>query len=172
MVSESARVTTAKEAGYRIEYPNSRPRSAKLVALDGKSGPMVERLAQANRHRSVLLGASPPPGPQASAAGTVSSLKHWLSDFSGRIKALVDALDPADLVILVATAGEDTPLAAVIGEACRSRGVPVTALILAADEVPDDALSSSLTRLRPYASMLVVVREPDYVEDMLAALRV
>src|SRR5258708_23687498 len=109
MVSESARATTAKEAGYRIDYPNSRPRSAKLVALDEKSGPMVQRLARANRHRSVLLGASSPPGPQAHADGTVSSLKHWLSDFSGRIKALLPALDPAGPGVLCATPAPDPP---------------------------------------------------------------
>jgi len=172
MASESARATTAKEAGFRIDYPNSRPREAKLIALDEKSSPAVERLARANAHRAVLLGAAPPPGPPAGAAETVGSLKVWLSDFNERVKTLLDRIDPTDLVVLVATAGEEIPLASVIGDACRVRGVPVTALIIAADVVSDAALSASLSRLRPYASMLVVARGDDYVEDMLAALRV
>ena len=172
MASESSRTTTAREAAFRIDYPNSRPRGAKLVALDEKSGPAVERLASANPHRAVLLGAVPPPGPQADTSATVGSLKTWLSDLSDRVKTLVDQIDPTDLVVLVATAGEDIPLASVIGDACRSRGVPVTALILAADTACDAALSRSLSKLRPYASMLVVARDDDYVEDMLAALRV
>ncbi len=172
MASESARATTAREAAFRISYPNSRPRAAKLIALDERSGPAVERLAAANPRRAVLIGATPAPGPQADTAATVGSLKSWLADFSERVSKLVDQIDPTDLVVLVATAGEDIPLASVIGDACRARGVPVTALILAAETASDAALSSSLGKLRPYASMLVVAQGDDYVEDMLAALRV
>ena len=34
MQTESARMTTAEEARYRINYPNSSPRAVKVVALD------------------------------------------------------------------------------------------------------------------------------------------
>ena len=41
MLSESARMTTAEEARFRIDYPNSKPRAIKVVALDAphKAGP-------------------------------------------------------------------------------------------------------------------------------------
>lgn len=167
--AQSAQATTARESRFRVAYPNSAPRQVKLVALDGPSVPLVERLARAAPRRSALL----PPRP----ADTVGAIKTALSDFAGRTKALIAEIDPADLVVLVATAGEDAPLAAVIGEACRARGVPVTALVLdiegaSPNSVTDDALAASLTKLRPYAAMLVVARAQDYIEDMLAALRV
>jgi hypothetical protein len=164
MQSQSAHATTAKEAGFRVAYPNSAPRQVKLVALDDRSVKLVERLSRASPRRSALL----PPLP----ADTVGAIKASLSDFAGRTRTLIAEIDPADLVVLVATAGEDAPLASVIGEACRARGVPVTALILDLEGMPDNALAASLAKLRPYASMLVVARADDYIEEMLAALRV
>ena len=35
--SESARVTTASEARFRVDYPNSRPRVSRIIALDRES---------------------------------------------------------------------------------------------------------------------------------------
>ncbi|HTP83699.1 MAG TPA: hypothetical protein VMQ11_12190 [Alphaproteobacteria bacterium] len=172
MLSQSARASTAKEAAFRVGYPNSTPRAVKLVALDEASVPAVERLVRAHPRRGALI----PPFPSAEmgpdTGGTVGSIKARLSDFAGRTKRLIAELDPADLIVLVTTAGEDVPLASVIGEACKARGVPVTALVLDRDEARDAALGGSLTKLRPYASMLVVARGEDYIEEMLAALRV
>lgn len=172
VISQSARATTAQEARFRVAYPNSAPRQVKLVALDDQSVKLVERLARAAPRRSALLPPLPADEAGGDARGTVGAIKAKLSDFAGRTKALIAEIDPADLVVLVATAGEDAPLAAVIGEACRARGVPVTALILDPDSAADEVLAASLTKLRPYASMLVVARAQDYIEEMLAALRV
>ena len=46
MQSESARMTTSEQARFRINHPNSKPRSVKVVALDGPSEGIVKRLAQ------------------------------------------------------------------------------------------------------------------------------
>ena len=46
-----------------------------------------------------------------------------------------------------------------------------TALVLDAASVTDDALSRTLSHLRPFVSMLVIANGDDYVEAMLAALR-
>ena len=37
MLSESARMTTAAEARFRIDDPNSKPRADKVIALDPPS---------------------------------------------------------------------------------------------------------------------------------------
>lgn len=172
MPSQSARATTAKEAAFRVAYPNSSPRAVKLIALDDASASAIGRLVRANPRRTAFLPPSPSAGASPDTAGTVGSIKAQLNEFLGRTKSLVAEIDPADLIVLVATAGEEVPLAPVIGEACKARGVPVTALILDQDGVPDSSLATTLARLRPYASMLVVARGEDYIEEMLAALRV
>ena len=46
MISESARMTTAEEARFRIDYPNSKPRAVKVVALDRAERAVVKRLAE------------------------------------------------------------------------------------------------------------------------------
>lgn len=173
MLSQCARATTAKEAAFRVDYPNSARRAVKLVALDDKCVPIVERLLRADARRTALL----PPRPDAQAGAgdahrTVGSIKAALSDFASRTKTLIAGIDPTDLIVLVATAGEDGQLAAVIGEACRARGVPVTALLLDPGSTSDEALAASLAKLRPHTSMLVVARGDEYIEDMLSALRV
>jgi hypothetical protein len=71
----------------------------------------------------------------------------------------------------VASAGEKAEAASVIGEACAAKRVQTTALILDRKSASDDALSNTLLHLRPFASMLVVADDDDYIESMLAALR-
>jgi hypothetical protein len=46
MESESARMSSAAEARFRIDYPNSQPRVTKVVALDETSERVVKRVAQ------------------------------------------------------------------------------------------------------------------------------
>ena len=45
MQSESARAASAAEARFRIDAPNSQPRSIKVIALDHPSEAIVKRLA-------------------------------------------------------------------------------------------------------------------------------
>ena len=45
MQSESARMSSAAEARFRIDYPNSEPRVVKVVALDEMSERVVKRVA-------------------------------------------------------------------------------------------------------------------------------
>ena len=63
MQSESARMTTRAEARYRIEAPNSQPRTVKVIALDSASEPVVKRLAQLPWSRASFLTASAQPAP-------------------------------------------------------------------------------------------------------------
>jgi hypothetical protein len=72
---------------------------------------------------------------------------------------------------MVATAGQKAEAASVIGEACAAKRVQTTAMILDRKTASDTALSDTLLHLRPYASMLVVADDEDYIENMLIALR-
>jgi hypothetical protein len=167
MQSESARAASAAEARFRIDAPNSRPRAVKVIALDRESVGVVKRLAQSDwAHASFLttMTSAPPPGQPFSMSG-------WLGDLAGHTKNLIDEIDAADLVVMIATAGENAEAASIIGEACSLKRVTTTALVVTAPTVSDAALAQSLAQLRPWALMLVVASAEDYIADMLVALR-
>jgi hypothetical protein len=219
MLTESARMSSAAEARFRINAPNSKPRNIKVIALDRPSEGLVKRLAQLHWNGASFFTASafaprspssaqddvhdasaPSPrlrgegrgegaSPQAQTRGEAPSpglsphagrgeagpghfsMQGWLSDLAGRTKDLLDEVDHADLIVMVATAGEDAAAATLIGEACSLKRVNTTGLILGGRTATDEMLSKTLSRLRPWSLMLVIASGEDYIEDMLIALR-
>src|SRR6478609_7929926 len=103
MLSESARMTTAEQARFRIDYPNSRPRAVKVVALDAPSERVVKRLAEHPWQRATFFTALKFDGAPPGGAGW--SMKAWLSDLAGRTNDLVDEVASADLIVMIASAG-------------------------------------------------------------------
>jgi hypothetical protein len=83
----------------------------------------------------------------------------------------MDEVAGADLVVMIAAAGEHAEAAAIIGEACGARHVMTTALVLGSHAASDESLSKTLVQLRPHAMMLVIASADEYIEDMLTALR-
>ena len=168
MLSESARVTTAAEARFRIDAPNAKPRHVKVIALDRASEAAVKHLARLPWNNASFFTApafaGEPPGRGFSVAG-------WLSDLAGRTRDLIDEIADADLVVMVATAGDNAQAAALIGEACSLKRVNTTGLILGGASATDAMLSNTLAQLRPWSLMLVIASGEDYIEDMLTALR-
>jgi hypothetical protein len=169
MESESTRMASAAEARFRIDAPNSKPRAIKIIALDRASEGVVRRLAQSTWNRASFFTASAFAGaPQPSGS---FSMTGWLSDIAGRTKDLIDEVGSADLVVMVATAGENASAAAIIGEACSAKRVNTTGLIVGGASASDEALAKTLAQLRPWSLMLVIANTDDYIEDMLTALR-
>lgn len=169
MQSESARMSSAAEAKFRIDRPNSQPRAVKVIALDAPSERVVKELAAGPWQRASFLTASSFSG--APRAGEPFSMGGWLNDLAGRTKDLVDEVNSADLVVMVATAGESATAAAIIGEACNVKHVMTTALVLGGATSSDEMLSKMLAQLRPHAMMLVISSADEYITDMLTALR-
>jgi hypothetical protein len=167
--SESARMSSAAETRFRVDYPNSNPRVVKVVALDTPSERVVKRVAQQAWQRATFFTSIKFEG--AARGGESWSMQAWLGDLAGRTKALVEEVAGADLVVMVSTAGSSAQAAAVIGEACAARKVMTMALIIGSEQQSDDALSKTLATLRPYASMIVIANGDEYIEEMLSALR-
>ena len=169
MLSESARATTAAEARFRINAPNSRGRTVKVIALDAASERVVKHLASRPWNAASFFTASA----FASAPQDAQrfSMEGWLKDLAGRTKSLMDEVASADLVVMIAAAGEHAEAAAIIGEACSARHVMTTALVLGSQAASDEALAKTLAQLRPHAMMLVIANADEYIEDMLTALR-
>ena len=169
MDSESARMSSAAETRFLVDYPNSNPRVVKVVALDTPSERVVKRVAQQAWQRATFFTSIKFEG--APRGGESWSMQAWLGDLAGRTKALVEEVAGADLVVMVSTAGSSADAAAVIGEACAARKVMTMALIIGSEQQSDDALSKTLATLRPYASMIVIANGDEYIEEMLSALR-
>ncbi len=207
MQSESARASSAAEALFRIDAPNSLPKIVKVVALDAASAAAITGIMRPEWNRANFLTASAftgaplarfqaewkpvsraenaptfadaarsdaKPGStfaERAPAGDAFSMQGWLSDLAGRARNLIDEVATADLVVMIATAGDNVPAAALIGDACRARGVMTTALVRATDKVPDRMTSHTLAQVRPHAMMVVAASADDYIADMLTALR-
>src|SRR5262249_13682185 len=135
MISESASASSAREARFRIGDRNSERRLVKIMALDAPSQSLVKRLAQDQWDGASFLFAKSLG--TLRHAGTPISTADVLTDTAGRTKHLLDEIGSADLVVMIAAAGESVLNVAAIGEACRLRRVTTTQLVLATPSTPD-----------------------------------
>lgn len=170
-LSESARATTAQEAGFRIDYPNSRPRKSRIIALDAAGLEMLHALAKLH------IGEDAHFLRYVETKSATVSLKMLpvdavLEDIHGNEVNLADEIADADVVVMVTTAGTSAEAAEVIGNACFVRNKMTTGLVLNSAEVSAIDLARTLTAMRPFAAMLVVSSGNEYVAEMLSALRV
>jgi hypothetical protein len=149
-------MSSAEEARFRVQAPNSRPRAIKVIGLDARGAEAVRRLANGGwRHAAFFTVGRP---------GEITRL-------DGTPGALDDEIRSADLVVMVASAEGRAHSAAEIGQACSDRRVNTTTLILDAIDATDDALSKTLAQVRPWSLMLVLAADELYIADMIAALR-
>lgn len=167
-LSESARVTTADEARFRIDYPNSKPRVSRIIALDADSMATLRAIEHLpwNGARFLAYARSRP----ASESFPSLPVDAVLEDSSGNAFDLSAEVAAADVIVMVTTVGTAPEAAEVIGNACLVRGKRASGLVRMRGERIAD-LSPTLLALRPYAAMLVVSSGDEYIAEMLAALR-
>lgn len=168
MLSESARMTTAEQARFRIQYPNSQPRTTKIVALDAESAQTLKSFAgfpwNGARFLTFVSATSGGEGLEELPVDAV------LADADGKEVRLTEELNGADMVVMVTSEGKRAEAAAAIGNACFVRGIMTTGLVLPRPG-QEEAVSRTLKNMRPYAAMLVVASGEDYIPEMLTALR-
>lgn len=167
LLSSCAKAATAAEARYRIDYPNSRARSSRIVALDDSAAAIMRRvegdvwgdarfLTFRNRH--------PAPGIES------LSIDATLGTPDGVETRLSAELAGADVVVMIAATGEAIDAAAAVGNACFVRNIMTAGLIVSKDRSDPD-VDRAVTTLRPYAKVLVIASDEEYVPAMLHALR-
>lgn len=168
MQSESVRMTTAAEAAFRVEYPNSRPRRSLVVVLDEASRHVLSEVADLpwNGARFFTFKGTEP----VSSGLATLPVEAILKAADGNAVRLTDEILNADVVVMITSAGESAAAAAAVGNIAFVNNVMTTGLVLTAGHEADDA-SETLRNLRPYAAMLVVATGEDYIPAMLAALR-
>ena len=150
MLSESARMSSAAEARFRLPTPATVARTMTVSALDPASDDIVARLAMGSWTNARFF--------PASAVAT-------------RTPRLLDDIATADLVVMVATAGGDASAAAAIGAVCSDRRIHTATFVVRAGAASDEALSRTLGQVRPWSLMVVIANEDDYVEDILRSFR-
>lgn len=166
--SDCARAATAEEARYRVNYPNSKPRSSIIVAMDEAAAAIARELETASWNGARFLF---PIGRSKGVQGLDSIPPDLdLCDRSGAVVRLSEELPGADVMVMIASAGESPADVAIIGKACAARGLMTTAIIVEAG-APASDVERTLKALRPNARMLVVASDADYIPEMLAALR-
>jgi hypothetical protein len=146
MLSESARMSSAAEARFRIQAPPPTARAVMVIPLDSGSERLVARLSERTWSGVTFLSAS--------AAADV------LTDVAA-----------ADLVVMVASAGADANAAAIIGQVCSRRRIPTATCVIRGVSASETALSSTLAQVRPWSLMVVIASDHDYVEDLLRSFR-
>ena len=168
LLGSCAKAASAAEVRFRVDYPNSRQRASRIIALDEVSAAVMRRIAEAPSNGARFLTYVS----KTTGAKGLDSLPvdASLSDKDGSAIRLSDELAGADVVVMIAAAGGASDAAAVVGNACFVRGIMTTGLIVAAGG--DRAqVERTVAALRPYAAMLVVSTSEEYIPEMLSALR-
>jgi hypothetical protein len=171
MRTESARMSSAAEARFRVQAPNSTPRAIKAIALDAAGEAVVRRLAGARWAHATFLTAASRGEPGDPRDPSPDRLDAALRDLAGHIRDVTAEVDTADLVVLVAGPGGNAQAASPIGRACSLRRVMTTSFVVGVTSASEIDLSKTLAQLRPWSLMVVIANSDDYIDDMLAALR-
>ena len=149
-------MSSAAEARFRIQAPNSRPRAIKVIGLDAGGSDAVRRLAQDGWANATFF--------------TVAAPGH-LTRLDGAGTTVEQEIATADLVVMVAAAEGRAHVAEEIGRICSDRRVTTTTLIVGALDAPEEALARTLAQLRPWSLMLVLATDEHFIADMMTALR-
>jgi hypothetical protein len=159
----------ASESRFRITTSGSRPRAVTIVSLDNVSDSKVEQLALMNWVQASFFSASVFGTIPATTASTPTT--GWLRDFAGFPCDLIEEIGRTDLLVMVATAGCEAQAASAIGEVCHLTGVTTMGFVKANEDPSGQHEDRTLGSLRPYCDILVISTDPDYIADMLEALR-
>ena len=171
MLSESARANSAAEARFRVQAPNSLPRTIKVIALDAAGEAVLGRLAPAGWNHVTFLTAASDRQPRDPDDRSAAAPEDALQRLAGNFGSIADEVDAADLVILVAGPGGHADAASLIGQACSLRRVMTTGFVVGGAAASDSELSKTLAQLRPWSLMVVLAKGDAYIDDMITALR-
>lgn len=167
LLSSCAKATTAAEARYRIDYPNSRARTSRIIALDDQAGAIMRRIEDdvwGDAHFLTFRSRQPTPGIES------LSIDATLATPDGDETMLSTELAGADVVVMIASSGAGIEAAAAVGNACFVRNIMTAGLIVSRDRSDPD-VERAVGALRPYAAVLVLASDEEYVPAMLHALR-
>lgn len=161
LLHSCARAATAEEARFRVDYPNSTTRASRIIALDPEAWTIVENIAGRPWSGARFLTFQ---GPSSGDDGVPDAV---LQSWDGDETRLSNELEDADVTVMVATEDRGAQAAEIIGRASFARRIMTAGLVVGEGSMVDRAIRV----LRPYASVLVVSADEQYVPDVLTAMR-
>ncbi len=167
LLSSCARAASAAEARYRIPYPNSQGRSSRIFALDAAAEEAMQSL-EAGEWAGARFLTVVATGSGDSNVVPVSGFDLRLPD--GASVPLAEALDGADLVVLLSAGGDNADAARAIAREASNRRIMTAGLALA-EGLSSPQANRVVNGLRPFTSVLVVASDNDFIPAMLTALR-
>lgn len=162
LLHSCARAATAEEARFRVDYPNSKTRTSRVIALDDEAASLVGRISTLPWQAAHFLTYE-----EAISVNDAPGSDAILRSFDGVQTRLSKELEGADVAVMIATADVGAEAASIIGRACATRRIMTAGLVVGDGNGVDAAVNA----LRPYASVLVVSTDEEYVPEMLGALR-
>ena len=164
--SSCARATTAAEMRYRIDRPIRGRQGARIIGLDTGADTIVERISHQSWGHARFFSLADPVG-DVGDVGDVGSESVTLRDADGAVSSLLDELEEADVVVMVATTESDAAAATIIGAACTVRGIMTAGLVIGERALAGATVAS----VRPHARVLMVSGDERDAIDVLTALR-
>jgi hypothetical protein len=158
LLHSCARAATAAEARFRVDYPNSTERASRIIALDDTAFRILQPVSERPWRGARFLRFE-------AAQDGADDASLWTFDDGPSM--LSDELEDADVAVMVATGGAGAAAASIIGRASFRRRIMTAGLVVSERDDPEEAVNV----LRPFASVLVVSPDAQYIEDVLTALR-
>ena len=179
LLNSCASAATAAEARFRLDYPDTRHREARVIALDDHAADLVRTMAGAqwSGGHFLVFEAVRAGGPDgngtggAPAAVPALTADATLRTADGSSVLLSSELEDADSVVMIATAQASAAAASVIGDACAARRISSAGLVVS-DGASGPGVDAVVAALRPNAMVLVVLHDHRDVPEILSALRV
>jgi hypothetical protein len=179
LLNSCASAATAAEASFRIDYPETQHRAARVIALDERAAELVRRLATAHwsgGHFLVFEAAAGADGPDGSDGHANGGAPAPVADATlrradGTAVLLSSELADADSAVMIATAQASASAASVIGDACAARRIMSAGLVISGSTGNGD-VDDVVAALRPNAMVLVILKDHHDVPEILSALRV
>lgn len=166
LLSSCALATTAAEARFRVQYPNSLTRASRIFALDAGAAEAMYAITEAPWNGAHFLTVGK--GSVTPDATGIDDLP--LSAPDGSPALLSREIDGADVVVLLASSDKRADAAEVIAREAYHRRIMIAGLVLGAGLSPV-AVEKVVNAMRPFASVLVVAQGNDFIPAMLEALR-
>ena len=177
LLNSCASAATAAEARFRIDYPDTQHRAARVIALDEHAAELVRGLAAAHwsgGHFLVFEAMVSADGADGNVPGGAPYpvAEAILRTADGSAVLLSTELEDADSAVMIATAQASAAAASLIGDACATRRIMSAGLVISGGRPGEGDLNDVVAALRPNAMVLVVLQDHHDVPEILSALRV